>query len=98
MEALPTEIVRVLREFEDVFSERIWDWVQVLVIGASLTPGQRPVAAVPRVMGQSDEREGPAPAGPAGCLVRQVRSDLLSQETWVRILLPMPFFLLVIHI
>ena len=57
MEALPREIVRVLRVFEDVFSERIWDWAQVLVIGAILTPGQRTVAAVLRVMGLSDERQ-----------------------------------------
>src|SRR5215212_8909628 len=55
MEALPTEIVRVLRVFEEVFSERIWDWVQVLVVGAILAPGQRTVAAVLRVMGLSDE-------------------------------------------
>lgn len=57
MEALPKEIVRVLRVFEDVFSERIWDWVQVLVVGAILTPGRRTVAAVLRVMGLSDERQ-----------------------------------------
>jgi len=57
MEALPKEIVRVLRVFEDVFSERVWDWVQVLVVGAILTPGQRTVAAVLRVMGLSDERQ-----------------------------------------
>jgi len=57
MEALPTEIVRVLRVFEDVFSERIWDWVQVLVVGAILAPGQRTVAAILRVMGLSDERQ-----------------------------------------
>jgi DDE superfamily endonuclease len=57
MEALPKEIVRVLREFEDVFSERIWDWVQVLVVGAILTPGQRTVASVLRAMGLSDERQ-----------------------------------------
>jgi hypothetical protein len=57
MEALPREIVRVLRIFEDVFSERVWDWVQVLVVGAILTPGQRTVAAVLRVMGLSDERQ-----------------------------------------
>src|SRR5690349_23852509 len=57
MGALPPEIVRVLRIFEDVFSERVWDWVQVLVIGAVLTPGQRTVAAVLRVMGPSDERQ-----------------------------------------
>jgi hypothetical protein len=57
MEALPREIVRVLGVFEDVFSERVWDWVQVLVVGAILTPGQRTVAAVLRVMGLSDERQ-----------------------------------------
>src|ERR687886_1316000 len=57
MEALPREIVRVLRVFEDVFSERIWDWAQVLVVGAILTPGQRTVAAVLRVMGLSQERQ-----------------------------------------
>src|ERR671921_640401 len=57
MGALPPEIVRVLRVFEGVFSERVWDWVQVLVIGAILTPGQRTVAAVLRVMGLSDERQ-----------------------------------------
>ena len=57
MGALPPELVRVLRVFEDVFSERVWDWVQVLVVGAILTPGQRTVAAVLRVMGLSDERQ-----------------------------------------
>jgi len=57
MEALPTGIVRVLRTFEDVFSERVWDWVQVLVVGAILTPGQRTVASVLRVMGLSEERQ-----------------------------------------
>src|SRR3954471_6380418 len=57
MEALPCEIVRVLRVFEAVFSERVRDWVQVLVVGAILTPGRRTVAAVLRVMGLSDERQ-----------------------------------------
>src|SRR5215207_2487152 len=57
MGALPPEIVRILRIFEDVFSERVWDWVQVLVVGAILTPGQRTVAAVLRVMGLSEERQ-----------------------------------------
>src|SRR5215211_8175453 len=57
MEALPREIVRVLRMFGGVFSERVWDWVQLLVVGAILTPGQRTVAAVLRVMGLSDERQ-----------------------------------------
>jgi len=57
MGALPPDIVRVLRVFEDVFSERVWDWVQVLVVGAILTPGQRTVTAVLRVMGLSEERQ-----------------------------------------
>ena len=57
MDALPREIVRVLRVFADVFSERTWDWAQVLVIGAILTPGQRTVASVLRVLGLSEERQ-----------------------------------------
>ena len=57
METLPREIIGVLRLFESVFSERVWDWVQVLVVGAMLTPGQRTVAAILRVMGLSDERQ-----------------------------------------
>ena len=57
MGALPREIVRVLRVFADVFSERTWDWAQVLVIGAILTPGQRTVASVLRVLGLSEERQ-----------------------------------------
>src|SRR6476469_3841451 len=57
MEALPREIVRVLRVFEDAFSERVWDWVQVLVVGAILAPGQRTVASVLRVMGLGGERQ-----------------------------------------
>jgi DDE superfamily endonuclease len=43
--------------FEDVFSERVWDWVHVLVIGAILAPGQRTVASVLRVVGLSQERQ-----------------------------------------
>ena len=45
MGTLPKEIVRVLRSLEEVFSERVWDWVQVLVLGAMKsgpTSGSRP--------------------------------------------------------
>ena len=51
MVILPSEIIAVLRAFAPVFSERIWDWVQVLVGGAILAPGKRTVTAVLRVMG-----------------------------------------------
>ena len=44
--------IRGLRRFHDQHPG-----VQVLVVGAILTPGQRTVAAVLRVMGLSDERQ-----------------------------------------
>src|SRR5438045_2213524 len=57
MEALPREIVRVLRVCEDIFSERVWDWAQVQVVGAILSPGQRTVAAVLGALRRSEERQ-----------------------------------------
>ncbi len=57
MGTLPPGIIGVLRQFESVFSERVWDWVQVLLVGAILAPGQRTVAAALRVMGLSSERQ-----------------------------------------
>src|SRR5688572_6680662 len=57
MRDLPPAIVLVLRLFEPVFSERVWDWAKVLMVGAILAPGQRTVAAVLRVMGLSEERQ-----------------------------------------
>src|SRR6266536_3993607 len=54
---LPPAIVLVLRLFEPVFSERVWAWATVLMVGAILAPGQRTVAAILRVMGQSGERQ-----------------------------------------
>lgn len=47
----------ILQPFAPVFSERIWDWVQVLVIGAILAPKQRTVTAILRIMGLSGERQ-----------------------------------------
>jgi len=51
MLTLPKKIIHLLREFESVFSERIWEWVKVLMVGAILVPGERTVAAILRVMG-----------------------------------------------
>src|SRR5687768_17417941 len=48
---LPREIIAVLRPFVPVFSERIWESAQVLLVGAILAPGQRTVTAILRVMG-----------------------------------------------
>src|SRR5229473_2588699 len=57
MLTLPKRIIQVLRHFEEVFSERVWEWAKVLVIGAILVPGDRTVAAVLRVMGQANEKQ-----------------------------------------
>jgi hypothetical protein len=57
METLPTTIIRVLRPFEAVFSERVWEWAKILLVGAILTPGRRTVTAALRVMGLSEEAQ-----------------------------------------
>lgn len=57
MRTLPLPIIRVLRHFERAFSERVWVWANVLLIGAILAPGQRTVTAVLRVMGLRGEAQ-----------------------------------------
>ncbi len=47
----------MVRHFEGAFSERVWEWAKVLLIGAILTPGERTVAAILRVMGQQNEKQ-----------------------------------------
>lgn len=54
---LPKKIIQVLRAFEEVFSERVWEWAKVLLIGAILAPGERTVTAILRVMGLSQEQQ-----------------------------------------
>src|SRR6184192_2555405 len=57
MLTLPKGIIHVLRHLEAVFSERVWEWAKVLMIGAILAPGERTVAAILRVMGCSNEKQ-----------------------------------------
>lgn len=57
MRDLPTAIIHILRHFELVFSERVWEWAKVLLVGAILAPGTRTVTAALRVMGLSDEAQ-----------------------------------------
>lgn len=56
MGPLPGEIVAVLASFAPFFRYGIWNYAQVLVIGAILAPGKRTVTSVLRVMGLSQER------------------------------------------
>jgi len=57
MPILPSDIMPVLLPFVQVFSDRTWQWVQVLLIGAILAPGKRTVTAILRIMGLSDEQQ-----------------------------------------
>jgi hypothetical protein len=54
MITLPESIMAVLAAFMPVFSERIWDWVQVLVVGAILTPKKRTVTSMLQATGLAD--------------------------------------------
>lgn len=56
MHGLPSDVLAIIRVFAPVFTERVWQRAQVLLIGAILTPGRRTVAAVLRVMGLREER------------------------------------------
>ena len=48
---LPASSMTIIGPFAQVFSYRIWDLVQVLLIGAILTPGKRTVSAILRSLG-----------------------------------------------
>jgi hypothetical protein len=51
MPTLPTIMIRVLAPFAPLFSERVFEHVQVLVAGAILTPGKRTISSALRAMG-----------------------------------------------
>jgi hypothetical protein len=57
MRNLPPAIIQVLRHFEPLFSERVWEWAKILLVGAVLAPGKRTVTSALRVMGLSQERQ-----------------------------------------
>jgi DDE superfamily endonuclease len=57
MRDLPEAIISVLRHFELAFSEPIWEWAKILLVGAILAPGIRTVTATLRAMGLSQERQ-----------------------------------------
>jgi hypothetical protein len=57
MRNLPRAIIPILRQFELLFSERVWEWAKILLIGAILSPGKRTVTAALRVMGLSDDAQ-----------------------------------------
>lgn len=56
MPTLPADYLSILTVFAPLFTNCLWTHVQVLVVGAILTPGQRTVTAILRIMGLSHER------------------------------------------
>jgi hypothetical protein len=54
---LPIKIIQVLQAFEGAFSQRVWQWAKVLLIGAILAPGERTVTAILRVMGLQNSKQ-----------------------------------------
>lgn len=53
---MPSEYTTILTSFARLFSKRIWKYSQILLVGAILTPGQRTIAAVLRIMGLEGEQ------------------------------------------
>ena len=53
MLTLPNSTIAVLIPFATFFTNEAWQGAQFLLVGAILTPGQRPVAAALRVMGHT---------------------------------------------
>src|SRR5438093_8409565 len=57
MRTVPVALTRLIVKFAPVFSKRVWEHAQVLVVGALLAPGKRTVTAVLRGMGLSQEAQ-----------------------------------------
>lgn len=55
MLTMPQEMMRVILPFVSLFSERVWDYAQILLMGALLAPGKRTVSAALTVMGLKDD-------------------------------------------
>jgi leucyl-tRNA synthetase len=48
---LPTTMIRLLAPFAPLFSKRLWQNAQVLLMGAILAPGRRTLSSTLRAMG-----------------------------------------------
>ena len=57
MRTLPTRMIRVLNPFAPLFSERVFEHVQVLLAGAILAPGRRTVSSALRAMGLDQHKQ-----------------------------------------
>ncbi len=52
---LPVEIISVLLPFADLFSKKVWNHVQIMLVGSILATGKRTVTSILEVMGLADQ-------------------------------------------
>lgn len=57
MRTLPTTMIRVLAPFAPLFSERVFEHVQVLLSGTILAPGKRTVSSALKAMGLDQQKQ-----------------------------------------
>ena len=55
MLTVPQEMMKVILPFVALFNETVWDYAQILLIGAILAPGKRTVSTALAVMGLKDD-------------------------------------------
>ena len=56
MRTLPPKMVQVLAPFAPLFSKRVWQYAQLLLMGTILAPGRRTVSSALRAMGLDHEK------------------------------------------
>jgi hypothetical protein len=56
MRTLPPKMVQALTPFAPLLSKRVWRYAQLLVVGAILAPGRRPVSSTLRARGLDQEK------------------------------------------
>ena len=57
MRTLPVEMIRVLAPFAPLFSKRVFEHVQVLLMGTVLAPGKRTVSSALKAMGLDQQNQ-----------------------------------------
>jgi DDE superfamily endonuclease len=57
MRTLPVEMIRVLAPFAPLFSKRVFEHVQVLLMGTVLAPGKRTVSSALKAMGLDQQKQ-----------------------------------------
>ena len=52
---LPAEVIKILLPLAQLFSTRVWNHIQLLLVGSILTTGKRTVSSILEVMGLAEQ-------------------------------------------